>query len=129
VEIDPSVLEIARRNTEHAGVEIRLLHADIRDPATPGQTGACDTVVMNPPFGAQQVHADRPFIDAALAIAPVLYGIFNAGSRSFVGSYLAGRGEINEVIGGQLSIKRTFSFHRDEVREIPVEIMVIKTVE
>jgi putative methylase len=111
---------------EHAGAAIRFLHADIRDPATPGLTGACDTVVMNPPFGAQQIHADRPFIDTALAIAPFVYSIFNAGSRSFVGAYLAGRGEIEEVIGGQLSIKRTFSFHRDEVREIPVEIMVIR---
>ena len=81
---------------------------------------------MNPPFGAQQIHADRPFIDASLAIAPVIYGIFNAGSRSFVTAYLAGRGEIDEVIGGLLPVKRTFSFHRDEVREIPVEIMVIR---
>ena len=126
VDIDLSALEIARRNTERAGADILFLHADSRDPATPGRIGDCDTVVMNPPFGAQQIHADRPFIDASLAIAPVIYGIFNAGSRSFVTAYLAGRGEIDEVIGGLLPVKRTFSFHRDEVREIPVEIMVIR---
>ena len=40
---------------------------------------------------------------------------------------MAGRGEIEEVIGGLLPVKRTFSFHKDEVREIPVEIMVIRT--
>jgi putative methylase len=126
VDIDIPVLEIARRNAERARVDVLFLNADVKDPVTPDRTGACDTVVMNPPFGAQQLHADRPFLDASLAIAPVVYGIFNAGSRSFVGSYLAGRGEIDEVIGGLLPIRRTFSFHRDDIREIPVEIMVIR---
>ena len=128
VDIDMQVLEIARKNAERAGVNILFLHADVKDPATTSQIGECDTIVMNPPFGAQQLHADRPFLDSSLAIAPVVYGIFNAGSRSFVGSYLAGRGEISEVIGGLLPIRRMFSFHRDEVREIPVEIMVIRRV-
>jgi len=128
VDIDRTALEIARSNAERAGVDILFLHADVADPATPERIGECETVIMNPPFGAQQAHADRPFIDVALAIAPRVYGIFNAGSRSFVNAYLAGRGEIEEVIGGQLSIKRAFSFHRDEVREIPVEIMVIRKV-
>ncbi len=122
LEIDPDVLGIARRNADRAGVEIHFLEADIKNPEIHTLAGACDTIVMNPPFGAQQIHADRPFIDAALAIAPVTYGIFNAGSRSFIRTYLAGRGEIDEVIGGLLPIRRTFAFHRDEIREIPVEI-------
>ncbi|HPM61227.1 MAG TPA: METTL5 family protein [Methanoregulaceae archaeon] len=122
LEIDPDVLGIARRNADRAGVEIHFLEADIKNPEIHTLAGACDTIVMNPPFGAQQIHADRPFIDAALTIAPVTYGIFNAGSRSFIRTYLAGRGEIDEVIGGLLPIRRTFAFHRDEIREIPVEI-------
>ncbi|MFA5295587.1 MAG: METTL5 family protein [Methanoregulaceae archaeon] len=128
VDIDRTALEIARSNAERAAADILFLHADVADPATPERIGACDTVIMNPPFGAQQLHADRPFIDVALEIAPRVYGIFNAGSRSFVNAYLAGRGEIEEVIGGQLSIKRAFAFHREEVREIPVEIMVLRKV-
>ncbi len=126
VDVDRTALEIARRNAGRAEVEILFLQADIADPAIPDLIEPCDTVVMNPPFGAQQVHADRPFIDAALTIAPVTYGIFNTGSRSFISSYLTGRAEIDEVIGGLLPIRRTFAFHRDEVREIPVEIMVLR---
>jgi putative methylase len=125
VEIDRETLNIARRNAACAGVNILFLEADVSDEETPSRVGNCDTVVMNPPFGAQQVHADRPFIDTALAIAPVMYGIFNSGSRSFVGSYLAGRGEIDEVISGLLPIRRTFSFHREVVKEIRVEIFRI----
>ncbi len=128
VEIDRDVLAIARRNAMRAGVEIQFFEADVKKPEIHTLTGSCDTVVMNPPFGAQQVHADRPFLDAAVTIAPVTYGIFNAGSRLFISSYLTGRAEIYEVIGGLLPIRRTFAFHRKEIREIPVEIMVIRRV-
>jgi putative methylase len=83
---------------------------------------------MNPPFGAQKRHADRPFIDTALLVAPVVYGIFNAGSRDFISSYLQGRAEIVEVVGGTLSMKRSFSFHTRDLRDTPVEIVVLTRV-
>jgi len=126
VDIDLKALGAARENARRTGADLLFLHADVTDPGTSDQIGHCDTVIMNPPFGAQQAHADRPFIDLALSVAPVVYGIFNAGSRAFVVSYLSGRGTVDEVIGGLLPIRRTFAFHTREVREIPVEIMVIR---
>jgi putative methylase len=125
VEADKAVLTTARDNAARAGVEVRFLTGRIGDSGVLSIIGPCDTVVMNPPFGAQTVHADRPFIDAALEIAPRIYGIFNAGSRQFVESYIAERGCVKEVIGGLLPVRRTFSFHTRDVREIAVEIMVI----
>jgi putative methylase len=125
VDADEAALATARDNATRAGVEITFLSGRIGDPAVLSSIGPCDAVVMNPPFGAQNVHADRPFIDAALEIAPRIYGIFNAGSRQFVESYIAGRGCVEEVISGLLPIRRTFSFHTRDVREIAVEIMVL----
>ncbi len=125
IDADEPALALARENAGHLGVEIRFFTGNAGDPGALGQVGPCDTVVMNPPFGAQKAHADRPFIDAALQIAPVTYGIFNAGSKQFIASYIAGRGRVEEVIGGILPIRRTFSFHTREIREVPVEIMVI----
>jgi putative methylase len=125
VDADEAALTTARENAARAGVEGTFLSGRIGDPAVISSIGPCDTVVMNPPFGAQNVHADRPFIDAALEIAPRIYGIFNAGSRQFVESYIAERGCVKEVIGGLLPVRRTFSFHTRDVREIAVEIMVI----
>jgi putative methylase len=78
---------------------------------------------MNPPFGAQKAHADRPFIDAALALSPVTYSIFNAGSTPFVKAYTEGRAEISEKIGGAFPIKRIFAFHTKDMQEIEVEIL------
>ncbi len=122
---DEAVLAPARDNATRVGVEITFLSGRIGDPGLPASLGPCDTVVMNPPFGAQKAHADRPFIDAALEIAPITYGIYNAGSRQFIESYIAGRGRVEEVIGGILPIRRTFSFHTRPMKEIPVEIVVI----
>ncbi len=125
VDADAAVLSIARENAARAGAGVTFIPGRIGDPEALASIGPCDTVVMNPPFGAQNVHADRPFIDAALNIAPRIYGIFNAGSRRFVESYIAGRGSVDEVIGGLLPIRRTFPFHTRDMREIAVEIMVV----
>jgi putative methylase len=126
IEIDEKAVEIARANAELLGADVEFIVADVKEDGLPGRTGTCDTVIMNPPFGAQKAHADRPFIDLALQLAPVTYGIFNAGSTPFVQAYTEGRGEIAERVGGSFPIKRTFSFHTKDVQEIEVEILRLK---
>jgi putative methylase len=123
IEADGKAVEVAYGNAALLGADVRFIVADVKDPSLPSRAGVFDTVVMNPPFGAQKEHADRPFIDFALVVAPVTYGIFNAGSAPFVRNYTKGRGEIAEVVGGTFPIKRTFSFHTKDVQEIEVEIL------
>jgi len=125
VDVDPLPIEIARRNAARIGRTIDFLVTNISsDQAFEGYT--CDTVVMNPPFGAQQRHADRPFIDRALKIGSVIYGVFNAGSRSFIEPYTERRATVEEVVHATFPIKRTFAFHRRETQEIDIEIIRLK---
>jgi putative methylase len=126
VDIDQGTLQVAKRNADSVGVMVRFIQGDVANPAVIEGLPAGDTVVMNPPFGAQKSHADRPFIDAALQLAPVSYGIFNAGSLSFLTTYLQGRGVVDEVVSGAIPLKKTFSFHTRHVKEIPVEIMRLR---
>jgi len=123
VEIDRDAIRVAQENARLLGVDVTFVNTDISSGA--GEISPCDTVVMNPPFGAQKqnVHADRPFIDAALALAPVTWGIFNAGSAPFIEAYIAGRGIVTGRVSGTFSIKRTFAFHSRDIQEIPVEIV------
>ena len=123
VEVDKSAVAVAEANADLLGARVEFINADITDATLPDRVGLCDTVIMNPPFGAQKSHADRPFIDFALSAAPVTYGIFNAGSLPFVYAYTKGRAEISEKVGGSFSIRRTFSFHTKDVQEIEVEIL------
>ena len=123
IDSDPLAVNDAKANATLLDAEVAFIVADVRDAALPVLLGSCDTVVMNPPFGAQKAHADRPFIDLALSIAPVVYSIFNAGSAKFIETYTAERAEIDERVGGVFPIKRTFSFHTRDVQEIEVEIL------
>lgn len=125
-DIDEGGLAVARENARLLDAEVTFLPADLRKGGCEDQIGSCDTVVMNPPFGAQKAHADRPFIDCALSIADVTYSIFNAGSIPFVEAYTAQRAEVTEKIGGAFPIKRTFAFHTKDVQEIEVEILRLK---
>jgi putative methylase len=126
VDIDEEALAIARENADLLDAEVMFLAADVREAGCRERIDTCDTVVMNPPFGAQKAHADRPFIDCALAVAPVTYSIFNAGSIPFVEAYTAQKAEVTEKIGGAFPIKRTFAFHTRDVQEIEVEILRLK---
>jgi len=125
IEIDPCAVEVAQANAALLDADVEFIIADVSDASLTGRAGPCDTIIMNPPFGAQKVHADRPFIDLALTLAPVIYSIFNAGSTQFVTAYINGRGEITERIGGIFPLKRTYSFHTRDIQEIEVEILRI----
>lgn len=128
VDIDESALAVARMNADLLKSEVRFLATDVREGECRSRIGAFDTVVMNPPFGAQTAHADRPFIDCALAMAPVVYSIFNAGSIPFVETYTAHRAEITEKVGGAFPIRRTFAFHKRDIQEIGVEILRLNRI-
>jgi putative methylase len=126
VDVDKKAVEIAYANAELLDADIKFIVADVKDQTLPEVLGFCDTVIMNPPFGAQKVHADRPFIDLAISVAPVIYSIFNAGSTQFIKTYTTDRAEIDERVGGLFAMKRTFSFHTQDIQEIGVEILRLK---
>lgn len=128
VDIDERALVVARKNADLIGTEVRFLAVDVREGGCRERIGTCDTVVMNPPFGAQKAHADRPFIDCALSVAGVTYSIFNAGSIPFVEAYTAQKAEITERIGSAFILKRTFAFHTKDVQEIEVEVLRLKQI-
>lgn len=125
IDIDARSIEIAHKNAARIGRAITFLVRDISSEST--FTGfSFDTVVMNPPFGAQRRHADRPFIDRALEIGTVLYGVFNAGSLSFIKTYTERRATIEEVVHATFPMKRTFEFHRRKQQDIAVEIICLR---
>jgi putative methylase len=128
VDIDERALAVGQENARLLGAEVTFIARDLREGGCRDAIGVCDTVIMNPPFGAQKAHADRPFIDCALTIAGVTYSIFNAGSLPFVEAYTAQKAEITEKIGGAFPIKRTFAFHTRDVQEIEVEILRLKRI-
>jgi len=123
VDSDPAALGVARRNAERARVDIEWRLADVRAVHEP-----FETVFMNPPFGSQRRHADRPFLDAALASGRVVYTFLNAKSESFVRRHVESNG--GSLTDGSLyafPIRHTCPFHRAELRHVDVVLYRGKT--
>ncbi len=128
IDWDAGALAVARENAASLGCDVTFLEADISHSGV--DIPPADTVIMNPPFGAQRAHADRPFINAGLASAEVVWGIFNSGSRSFLDAYIRDRAVIDTAISATFPIRRTFAHHTRDIMAIPVDfIRMVRTGE
>lgn len=121
IDIDENALEIARQNAEQFPVNASFIQEKIT--SSTNLPGHYDTIVMNPPFGAQVLHADRAFIDCALSTGNEIYMIANTGSIPFINTYVKSRANVLETIEAVLPIRHSFYFHRKEVQNIRVEII------
>jgi putative methylase len=124
IDIDKKAVEIARRNAAAAGVNVHFL---MKDVCTVKITG--DTVVMNPPFGAQKENknADSVFLKKAIKIAPVVYSIHLKKTIPFLRPFISSlKGEIALAKEYSFPIKKTFSFHEKKVKQF--EVVMLKTL-
>ena len=117
IDKDEKALETARKNSQRLAVDVDFKHCKIQEVEDNG-----DTVVMNPPFGAQRRnrHADRAFLERAFVIAPVIYSIHNAGSEAFIRRLLPTT--TIERFSVAFPLKRRFAFHQKDRKVIPVDI-------
>ncbi|HET7322715.1 MAG TPA: METTL5 family protein [Halococcus sp.] len=129
IDIDPDPLHTARENEHRVGTtaDVSWLRADATD--APLQTDEKTTVVMNPPFGAQNAneHADRAFLATAARLSDISYSIHNAGSEAFVESFAADNaGAVTRTFRAELDLPRQFDFHDDDSHTVETEIFRIE---
>ncbi|MDD1748106.1 MAG: METTL5 family protein [Methanomassiliicoccales archaeon] len=119
---DRSALDLAEENAKGAGVGIRLVHGDVG-----GLKEKVDTVVMNPPFGSQKKHADRPFLEKAMEVSGVSYSLHNAGTQDFLLKLVSSAGKRAEVLKRyKLEIPHTFAFHKKAKQDVEVLLLRIQ---
>jgi putative methylase len=118
VEIDGRALAVARRNAEKLGADVDFIRADAGSLALRG----IDTVIMNPPFGAQKASSgDRAFLNSARNIARTIYSLHNKGSEGFVKSFMKPC-IVQEIYRIPFPLKRCFDFHIQDTKVIGVEL-------
>ncbi len=117
IERDSHAVEVARRNSQKLDVAVEFIICDVR-----AVHDKCDTVVMNPPFGAQRAsrHADRVFLKKALEIAHVVYSIHNAGSEQFLRQFV--QPATVTRFPASFKLKRRFWFHKKDKINMPVDM-------
>ena len=121
-DIDERALAVARRSTVQG---IRWHLEDATNVVTDAQT-----VVMNPPFGAQRRGADRPFWEVAFARSRAVYAFALADSRTFIERLVVARGarvEAHRPVPWTLG--PTFRHHRRRSVEVPVDLWIVRREE
>jgi putative methylase len=124
VDVDASALAVARAAATELGLDVAFAEG----PAGPAGEPA-DVVVMNPPFGAQRRHADRPFWDAAFGLARrSVYAFSLAASRTFIARQAVARNaRVLEVAPVPWALGRTFPHHRRHRVGLDVDLWAIRT--
>ena len=122
VEMDPEALKVARRNAQKMGVDVDFIRGDVGSIAMRG----IDTVVMNPPFGAQKASlGDKAFLRKATEIAGEIYSLHNLGSEGFIRRFVEPC-IVQEIHRIPFPLKRCFEFHKSDIRTIEIELYRIE---
>ena len=124
-DIDESLIQIAKQYSKENNLEIEFIASDVKDI-----TQKCDTVIMNPPFGAQKsnLKADRKFIEKAFEISDMIYSIHLKKTISFLEKMISSlNGEIIFQKDYDFPIKWMFDFHKKEIKKFDITLLRIKT--
>jgi predicted RNA methylase len=122
IDLDPTSLKVASRNAKLLGI-----HADWVCGVVEGLRGKVDTVLMNPPFGTKQPHADIHFLQIALALGRTVYSIHKSSTREYLTRWLQGRSNKTErILSTKMEIPHQFSFHTKRSRKVEVDVFRIQ---
>ncbi|MBN1109305.1 MAG: 50S ribosomal protein L11 methyltransferase [Methanomassiliicoccales archaeon] len=121
VDRDPQAIEQARANALRVGASVEFQEMGV-DEMREGM----DTVIMNPPFGAQRRGADRPFLIAAMRCAPVIYSLHLSQTEGFVQRFTSRGGfQANVLKRYKFGIPYMFEFHSKIRKDVEVTLFYI----
>ena len=123
-DIDPASIEIAQSQATKIHVDVDFTIKDIQQVEA-----SCDTVIMNPPFGAQKTNqqADRRFMETARRISTVIYSLHLQKTLPFVETLIRALGsEITHQKTYTFPIPYMFSFHSHPTQT--VDVILLRTI-
>lgn len=122
IDVDPGAVGVAEDNAARLGLDMEFMASDV-DAAE----GSFDTVLQNPPFGAQTRHADRAFIAKAVRLAPVAYSLHHEVTQEFVATMVRSLGAECEMVKRyKFEIPYAFEFHRKAKGGVSVVLLRFK---
>ncbi len=125
VDVDEQAIQIAQKQAERLQVLARFLSMDVGAFKEKG-----DTVIMNPPFGAQKAHrrkGDRLFLEKALEVAPVVYSFHLKKTEDFLEKLVqALDGTITHRFYYSFTLPRIYHFHQEEKQEVEVVVLRVE---
>lgn len=127
VDVDSDAIDVAELQASKIGVDdtTEFILEDIQNFA-----GMADTVIQNPPFGAQKAkrkEADRIFMTKSIEIAPVVYSLHMMETEPFVEKFWGSiKGYPTHKYCYSFPIPRIYHFHEKEKIDIDVVVLRIQ---
>ncbi len=113
IDIDEELIEIAKNEAEKFGLKIDFISGDVIDFNERG-----DTVIMNPPFGAQFANrrVDRIFLKKAMELSNCIYSLHLMDTISFIEKFIEKNGwKIFSQKRYKFPIKASLPFHEKRI--------------
>ena len=123
IDVDGEPIKIAKAYAKENNQNIKFFIKDVKDIDI-----KCDTVLMNPPFGAQKGNrwADRKFIEKGFEISKIIYSLHLSKTIPFVEKLVSAlNGEINFKKEYIFPIKQTYFFHKKKMEKLDVTLLRI----
>ncbi len=121
-DVSASALKVAKANADSLGTDIEFIECDISEV-----NDRADTTFMKPPFGCQNEHADRPFLEKAMALSDSVYSIHMANTIGFLEDFTASSGrEIVARATYKYNIPHTFTFHNKTRKTVDIVVVNIR---
>ena len=115
VDLDPAAIHITGENAILLGVNVELYRGRYlagKPPSCAERIGPCDTVVMNPPFGAQKKCTPTGRSSTAPLQSHRSRMVYSTPARPRLWRHTSREGqELPARVSGTFPIKRSFAFH------------------
>ena len=124
-DVEENCIKIAKKYAKNNNYEITFIVRDINEVDI-----KCDTVLMNPPFGAQKsnINIDREFIDKGFKIGSVIYSLHLTKTLPFIEKLIEKKGgEIKFLKKYDFPIRWVFNFHKKNVVIYDITLLRIFT--
>jgi len=125
VDIDKEAIEKAKQFAKENRLNIEFIEKDVKDIDF-----TCDTIIMNPPFGAQKsnIRADRKFIEKGFQLADVIYSLHLSKTIPFIQKMISSlKGNIVFSKKYILRMKKSLEFHEKKIKKFDVTLLKIVT--
>ena len=131
IDVDKEAIKIAKKNLrvieEKFSKEfpVYFVLCDVRN-----WEGKANTIVQNPPFGIQNLHADRIFLKKALECGEKIYSLHRGGykkTREFLTEFIrVNGGKVLNILKFKFRIPYMFKFHRKPQVSYDVDLYIIR---
>jgi putative methylase len=125
IDLEEDAIKTAKKFADENNLKIDFIIKDVKDVNI-----FCDTVIMNPPFGAQKsnINADRRFIEKAFEKSKVIYTLHLTKTIAFIEKMVSSlKGNIDFTKEYSFPIKHSQSFHAKKVVFFDITLLRILT--